>query len=368
MNPKNIKSNNHLDSILIIRRTTMKSIVLTGGGTAGHVMPNIALLPHLTKHFDEIYYIGSHNGIEKKIISQYPNVKYIEIDTVKLLRKITLRNLLIPFRLIKAISQSKKILKQINPSVIFSKGGYVAVPVVLAAASLHIPIIAHESDSSIGLANKIIYRKCTAMYFSFREAMNGYEKKGHFSGSPVRPEFLTKDYSRPNIKLDKEKKTILVVGGSLGAKALNKIIIESLPILSDYNVINIVGKGNTQPNTYPNYHQLEYVDNISDYFKISDIIISRAGSNTIFEILATKTPMILIPLPKTESRGDQIINANIFQDKGYSIVMEQENITPNRLISTIKDVLVNQNTYIKNMQKCNDYDGVDIIKNKIEQF
>ncbi len=346
----------------------MKTIVLTGGGTAGHVMPNIAIIPDIEKHFDKICYIGSHNGIEKNIIKKQSNIDYYEIDTVKLIRRLTLKNLLIPFKLIKAIKQAKDILKKLKPDVVFSKGGFVAVPVVLAASSLHIPIIAHESDSSIGLANKIIYRKCKTMYFSFREAMHGYEKKGKFSGSPVRPEFLTTSYSKINILPNSSKPTILVAGGSLGAKALNNLIIETLPKLTDFNVINLVGKGNKKDVKYKNYFQLEYVENISDYFKTADIIISRAGSNTIFEILATKTPMILIPLPKSESRGDQIINAEIFQNKGYAISLDQTKTTPEILLKTINATLKNKTKYKTNMQNCKDFNGAKIIAKELLQY
>ena len=344
------------------------TIVLTGGGTAGHVMPNIALLPNLEKHFDKICYIGSRNGIEKKLIQNIKNIDYFEIDSVKLIRKLTLKNIAIPFVLLKAIRQSIKILKKLQPKVIFSKGGYVAVPVVIAGSILKIPIIAHESDSSIGLANKIIYKKCDTMFFSFEEAMKGYEKKGVYSGSPIRQEFLhcTKKY---NINIDQNKKTIVVVGGSLGSVALNNTIVEALPKLQNYNIINIVGNGKINNNIYyPNYFQIEFVDDIASLYNIADIVISRAGSNAIFELLAMQKPMILIPLPKDESRGDQIINAKIFGSKGFAIVILQENLTTDLLLDKIQSLEKNKNKFISTMSRYPICNSNNIIVQKLSKY
>ncbi|MBE5735063.1 MAG: undecaprenyldiphospho-muramoylpentapeptide beta-N-acetylglucosaminyltransferase [Clostridiales bacterium] len=345
-----------------------KSIVLTGGGTAGHVMPNIALLPRLSKKFDNIYYIGSKNGIEKRIISNHKNVKYYEVDSAKLARKLTLKNLATPFVIIKSVCQCIKILKEIKPTVIFSKGGYVAVPVVIAGKLLKIPIIAHESDSSIGLANKIIYKFCDTMYFSFKEAMTGYEKKGIYSGSPIRQEFT----NPPAYKIDsinRNNKTIVIIGGSLGSTAINKLIISALPKLQDYNVINIVGKGNINKEIqYKNYMQYEFVDNIAGLLQLADVVISRAGSNTIFELLAMNKPMILIPLPKDESRGDQLVNAKIFEKNGWAKQLDQKSTTTDILISEINDLIKNKNKYITNMKKQNKTNAVEIIVSKIGQY
>jgi len=346
-----------------------KSIVFTGGGTAGHVMPNIAIYEKVKKVFDNVYYIGTENGIEHEIIKQYRQIRYYSIDAVKFVRKLTLKNLLIPLKLINSIKHCKKILKDIKPAVVFSKGGFVAVPVVIAAASLGIPVVAHESDSSIGLANKIIYKKCNKMFFSFSEAMRGYEKKGVYSGSPVREEFLKSSKGVISVPLNKLLKTILIVGGSLGAKAINECIISSLDKLQDYNIINIVGKGNVRNDIlYPNYHQLEFVNNISDYYKQADIVISRAGSNVIFELLALKKPMILIPLPKTISRGDQIVNARIFKNKGYAVTLNQENLTTDLLLSNIKNLIKEKEKYISNMSNSKEVYGVETIYNELMKY
>ena len=347
-----------------------KTIVLTGGGTAGHVMPNIAILPDLKNKFKNIIYIGSENGIEKKIISKYKEIKYYSIPTAKLIRKITLKNLALPFVLLNSIIKCYKLLKQIKPNVIFSKGGYVAVPVVIAGSLLKIPIVAHESDSSIGLANRIIYKKCNTMLFSFEEAMKGYEKKGIYSGSPIRQEFFQTKSNNINLpNYDKHKKTILVVGGSLGSKALNKAIIESLPELQNYNVINIVGKGNINTTiNIKNYVQIEFTDKIYELYSIADLVISRAGSNTIYELLATAKPMILIPLPKDESRGDQIENAKIFENKGYAKVIYQESLTKQNLLQTINEVIKNKEKYIINMKNTKTINGTNMVVKEIEKF
>ncbi len=343
-----------------------KIIVLTGGGTAGHVIPNIALLPNLKKHFAEIHYIGSKNGIEKQIIAKHKEIIYHEIETTKLVRKLTLKNLSVPFVLIKSIMQCKKILQEIKPDVIFSKGGYVAVPVVLASSMLKIPVVAHESDSTIGLANKIIYKKCKTMFFSFEEAMKGYEKKGKFSGSPIRQEFLNKNHINRDIPLDKNKKTIVVVGGSLGSKAINNAIITSLDKLQNYNIVNIVGKGKINTTIKEkNYLQYEYLDDIAGLYNLADLVISRAGSNAIFELLAIKKLMILIPLPKDESRGDQIINANIFEKNGFAKVIDQADVNKDTLYKAIDEVFKYKQKYIDNMSKVNTSQAVEIITKEL---
>ena len=343
-----------------------KSIVLTGGGTAGHVMPNIALLPELEKHFDKIYYIGSKNGIEKNIIKKYDNIKYYSIDSAKLIRKITLKNLMTPFILMKSIYQCIRILKDIKPSIVFSKGGYVAVPVVIAAKMLKIPIIAHESDSTIGLANKIIYKFCNTMFFSFEEAMKGYKKKGKHSGSPIRKEFFKPKKHEISETIDKNKKTIVIVGGSLGSQALNKIIVASLPKLSNYNIINIVGKGNIDKNIKnTNYYQYEFIDDIAGVYNLANIVISRAGSNTIFELLAMKKLMILVPLPKDESRGDQIINAQIFEKNGWAKTLNQKELTTGILINTINQMLLDKSSYVQQMSNIKSKNSVNIITKEI---
>lgn len=343
----------------------MKKIVLCGGGSAGHVIPNIALLPELKKCYDEIHYIGS-DGIEKEIMASYPDVIYHEICAVKLVRSLTLKNLKIPFVLGKAIRQSKQILAQIQPNVIFSKGGYVSVPVVLASGD--IPVIGHESDFTMGLANKIIYRKCKKMCFSFEKPCEKYKQKGVFSGSPIRCEILNGNKSRLGLNFD-NRTTLLFVGGSLGAGALNDFVDKNFEtLIKNYNIIHISGKKYKPKHLHKNYKCFDYIKNIEDCFDACDIVVSRSGSNAIFEFLTLNKPMILIPLPKGSSRGDQILNAKEFEKKGFAIVIKQEELSQNTLNEALSKITKNKNIYISNMKNANKNIGNKLIVNTIQQY
>lgn len=306
----------------------MKKIVLTGGGTGGHVTPHLALLPLLKKKY-EIYYIGT-SGIEKEIMQKFPFVKFFEVDSAKFVRKLTLKNFYIPFKLLKANNQSKKIMKEIKPNVVFSKGGYVSVPVVLAAKSLGIPVISHESDLSMGLANKIIYKNCKVMCTSFKETCTG-KKKCMFTGPPIIEELFKGDPQKGyQIScLTKTKPCIMIVGGSTGAQTLNNIIHASLSALTQkYNIIHIIGKGKeNKAIKNASYFQIGFSSEIQHLLAISDVVISRAGSNAIFEFLSLQKPMLLIPLPKGVSRGDQVQNAENFKNNGFARVLNQEKLT-----------------------------------------
>ncbi len=341
----------------------MKTIVLTGGGTAGHIMPNIALIPELKKHFDRIVYIGSKNGMEKDIIKKFSDIEFIEIETVKLIRKFTFKNLLIPIKLFKSINSCKKILKQIKPDIIFSKGGYVAVPVCSAGKSLGIKIISHESDFSFGLANKLILKKCNLMLTSFRETCKN--NKCIYTGSPIREEIFKGDKKNCEVNFKKKQPTILIFGGSLGAKKINEVVFKSIDKLKDFNIIHIVGKNNTKFIDKPNYFQKEFVDNIWDYFALSDLVVSRAGANSIFEILALKKPMLLIPLSKAQSRGDQIENANAFKRYGFASVLYEEELSPVSLKKSIDYLYRNKERYIKKMQEASSVPSNKLVIQKI---
>lgn len=346
----------------------MKKIVLTGGGTGGHVIPHLGLLRFLKDY--EIYYIGTC-GIEKSIIEKIPSIKFIEIEAVKLDRTKKLKNLLLPFKLIKSISYCKKILKQIKPDVIFSKGGFVSVPVVIAGKKCKAPVISHESDLSMGLANKIIYRYCNCMCTSFEQTAKGL-KKAVFTGPPIRQELFegNRQIGYDKTKLNPKLETILFMGGSTGALKLNKIIYESLPLLTQkYNVIHIVGKNKGDKNiTFKNYCQLEYIDNIQDIFAISDYVVSRAGSNAIFEIAALKKPMLLIPLPKGASRGDQVENAKLFESLGYAKVCSQEGLTKESLIENIDTLIKDKQVLVSSLNKANFANGCQNIFEQIRKW
>ena len=322
-----------------------KKIVLTGGGTAGHVYPALAVAENL-KEFD-LHYIGG-SGMEKQILQNFPNIVYHEIPTVKLERKFTLKNLLIPFRLLKCIHAAKRELKQINPAIIFSKGGFVSVPVVFAARKLKIPIISHESDLSFGLANKLILKKCNVMCTTFQETANGNQKCIH-TGQPLRQKiFMGKKLNM----FQNNNPTLLVLGGSLGAKFLNDIIFDNIDeITKDFNVLHLCGKQNNKILSHKNYFQIQYAENIQDYYASADIVLCRAGSGVINELLALKKPMLLIPLSKKCSRGDQIENAKNFKKHGYAEMLEEEEYSFKKLTQKLLSIAKNKQKYQEKMQK-----------------
>jgi len=333
----------------------MKRIVLTGGGTAGHVYPALAVAENL-KDF-EIHYIGG-SGIEKEIVSNYKNITYHTIPTVKFERKLTLKNLLIPIKLARAIKSAKKTLQKIDPDVVFSKGGFVAVPVALAGRRENFKIVSHESDLSFGLANKIILKCCDVMCTSFKETAQG-KKKCIFTGQPIRK----KIYNGKNLNCFKNNKpVILVLGGSLGAKAINQLILENLDSLTkNFNVLHICGKNNFNEISHTGYKGVPYAENIEDFYATADIVISRAGSGVINELLALAKPMLLIPLPKGNSRGDQIENAKLFEKKGYAQVLESKDCTYKNIESKLEHLLNNKAKIIEKMKKTAKNDAVEQI-------
>lgn len=328
------------------------SIVLTGGGTAGHIMPNIALIKELSMHFDKIYYIGS-SGMEKEIVKKQ-NIPFYEIDAVKFVRKISIKTLSIPFKLIKSITQAKKILKKINPSIIFSKGGFVSVPVCIAGKKLGIPIISHESDLSMGLANKIILRYANVVCTTFKETSK-LNKKCVFTGSPIRDEIYNGNKNNVYNKFlyNKLKPTIMFMGGSLGAMAINELVYSNIEKLTKYyNVLHVTGK-NSKHVKSSYYYQVEFTNSIEDFFDACDVCICRSGSNTIMELASLQKPMILIPLPKGNSRGDQIENAENFKQNNLAYVLQQSDLNISNLLNEIQKILNNKDKLIKNMQKLN---------------
>ena len=292
----------------------MKKIILTGGGTAGHVYPALALVDELADH--EIHYFGS-DGMEKEILKNYPNIIYHEIPAVKFERKLTLKNLLLPFKLLSAIKQTKKEMKKADFNIVFSKGGFVAVPVVISAHKLKIPIISHESDLSFGLANKLILRYCDVMCTAFKETAKN--KKCVYTGQPIREKILR----GKKIDTKSDKPHLLVLGGSSGAKFLNDLVYENLDELTKhFFVFHIYGKSGRDV-THANYQGLPYTDHIEDFYASSDVVLSRAGSGVINELKALNLPMLLVPLSKEISRGDQMENAKYFEREGYAICLEE---------------------------------------------
>ena len=351
-----------------------KKIVLTGGGTAGHVIPNIAIIPKLKNMGYEIIYIGSKDGIEKKLIEN-EKIKYYGINTGKLRRYFDLNNFKDPFKVVKGIFEASRILKLEKPNVIFSKGGFVSIPVIISAFKNKIPVISHESDITPGLANKISMPFIKKICITFPETEKYIsEKKVEYTGTPIRKElFSGKDAVGKDIcKFENNKPVIFIMGGSQGSAFINKLIRDNIDILlNDFNVIHICGKGNlhNELNNKSGYKQYEYVVNEQPHLlKISDIIISRSGSNSIYEILELKKPNILIPLSKNASRGDQILNARSFKNRGFSEMLEEEEITNfDILYNLINKVYQNRDKYIEKMD-INFGDPIEAIVNIIDKY
>lgn len=347
-------------------------IIMTGGGTAGHVTPNLALVPSLKEEGFEIKYIGSTDGIEKEIITSN-NIPYYGISSGKLRRYFDVKNFTDPFKVLKGIVQARKILSKEKPDVIFSKGGFVTVPVVIAASMLKIPVVSHESDITPGLANKLASPFCDKLCVTFRESLQFVKNnKGVLTGSPIRKEILngSKLKGKEICSFKNEKDVILIMGGSLGSKVINDAIRENIDnILKFNNIIHICGKGNIcdSMKNIEGYKQFEYVsEELSHLMSYADYIISRAGANSIFEFLALRKPTLLIPLSKNASRGDQILNANSFKKEGFSIVMQEEEVQKDGILKGIKMLKENEQELIKNMENSKMNDGVKEIINVIK--
>ncbi len=351
----------------------MKKIVLTGGGTAGHVTPNLALLPYLQKAGFEVTYMGSYDGIEKKLIADF-DVPYLGIATGKFRRYLDVKNFTDPFRVIKGFGEARKYLKELQPDVVFSKGGFVSVPVVRAAASLKIPCILHESDMTPGLANKLCIPVAQKICCNFPETLDTLpEGKAVLTGSPIREE-LTQGNKLMGLDLcgfTANKPVLMVMGGSQGAAAVNKAVREALPkLLENFQVVHLCGKGKLD-NIYlstPGYKQFEYIKSeLKDLFAMADVVISRAGANAICELLALKKPNILIPLPTTGSRGDQLLNAASFETQGFSMVINEDDLTTNLLVNKVNELYENRQQFTEAMGKSQQMDSIPMILQLIRE-
>jgi UDP-N-acetylglucosamine--N-acetylmuramyl-(pentapeptide) pyrophosphoryl-undecaprenol N-acetylglucosamine transferase len=350
-----------------------KRIVLTGGGTAGHVTPNIALLPRLKDLDYEVFYMGSYDGIEKKLIEDF-DIPYYGIATGKFRRYFDPKNFSDPFRVVKGMREARKYLKEIKPDVLFSKGGFVSVPVVRAASSLGIPCIIHESDMTPGLANKLCIPVAKKVCCNFPETLEMLPaKKAVLTGSPIRQE-LSQGDKKAAYELcgfDSSKPVIMVVGGSLGSAAINQAVRDILPdLLKDFQVVHLCGKEKVDNLllTTKGYKQFEYVrSEMKDIFAMADIVISRAGANAISELLSLKKPNILIPLPASSSRGDQILNAKSFESQGFSIVIDEDDLTKKLLLEKVQELYFNRASYIKAMGQSSQRDSISTITGLIEE-
>ncbi|OIK06065.1 undecaprenyldiphospho-muramoylpentapeptide beta-N-acetylglucosaminyltransferase [Bacillus sp. MUM 116] len=318
-----------------------KTIVFTGGGSAGHVTPNIAIIKEIHNDWN-IHYIGSKKGIEKELITKI-NISYHGISSGKLRRYIDVENVIDVFRVLKGCLDARRILRKLKPNLVFSKGGFVSVPVIIAARSLKIPIFIHESDITPGLANKISQRFATKIFTSFDETKKYFPAQKTFViGSPIRREIFngSEDRGRRFLDFHDERPILTIMGGSLGAKKINEAVRGALKELSaQYQIVHLCGKDNVDLNfsNVPGYKQFEYIhDELPDILAATDLVITRGGSNSIFEFLALKIPMLIIPLGLEQSRGDQILNAKAFEEKGYSLTLKEENLTSETLVKKLE--------------------------------
>lgn len=351
----------------------MKKIVMTGGGTAGHVTPNIALFDSLQKDGYEIHYIGSYEGIEKGLIEN-KKIPYYGISSGKFRRYRSWKNLTDPFRVLHGFFQARRLLGRIRPNVVFSKGGFVSVPVVMAAKTRHIPVIIHESDLTPGLANKLAMPSATKVCCNFPETLPYLPKeKAVLTGSPIRQELLhgNKQAAKDFCGFTGDLPILMVMGGSIGSVYINNAIRGCIDtLLTKYQIIHLCGKGNIDESLKDKkgYAQFEYIsENLPDLFAAADLVVARAGANSICELLALHKPNILIPLSRNASRGDQILNANSFAKQGFSAVLEEEEVTSEKLMATIDDVMAHRSKYIDAMKNSGQMNAIETIMDLIEE-
>lgn len=350
----------------------MSRIIMTGGGTAGHVTPNIALLPYLKAKGFDIAYIGSESGMEKGLIER-EGIPYYGIPAGKLRRYFDLQNVADVARVAKGFTRSIKLLKRLKPDVIFSKGGFVSTPVVWAGKLLRIPVIIHESDITPGLANRLSLPFADIVCCSFPETVQHIKgKKVVHTGIPIRKE-LTEGYSdvgRNICGFTDNKPVLLIIGGSQGSQFINGVVRETLDTLCGiFQVCHICGKGGKDESLsgIRGYSQFEYViKELPHLFAMADVVLSRAGATTIFELLTLRKPNILVPLDRRASRGDQMLNAASFKAQGFSHVIHEQDFNPETLVGAVKKVYRDRLSYRQRMEGAFPGNSAEVITSLIE--
>lgn len=349
----------------------MKAIVLTGGGTAGHVTPNLALIPLLQAYGYDVHYFGTRNGIEQQLLSDWPDVTYHAIRSGKLRRYFSWQNFVDPFRIIAGFFDSSKALKAISPDAVFSKGGFVSVPVVMAGRRRKLPVVLHESDYTPGLANRIAINYASKVCVTFEDTLQYTKGKGVFTGTPIRKELFAGDAEKglSFLGFDGSKPVLLVMGGSQGAAAINEALRAALgDLLKTFDIAHLCGAGKIDETLTDTtgYRQYEYVGaELPDLFAAASIALSRAGANSVFEFLAIGLPALLIPLPKASSRGDQLQNAAYFERKGYSSVLFQQDMTPETLREALLTLHESHEIFREAMNSAENKDGTDAVLREI---
>ncbi len=351
----------------------MPTIVLTGGGSAGHVTPNLALVPELARRGYEVHYIGSYDGIEKTLAAK-AGIPYTGISTGKLRRYFSLKNLTDPARVLKGTGQAARVLKELSPAAVFSKGGFVGAPVVWAAHRMGIPCVIHEADLTPGLANKLCFSSADRVLCNFPETLAFLpEGKSAVSGCPVRAELFRGDRQKglDFLGFAGDKPLLMIIGGSLGAASVNEAVWKALPeLLKDFRIVHLVGKGKSNSGIKAEgYRQFEYIsEELPDLFAAADLVVSRAGANAIFELAALKKPNLLIPLGTGASRGDQILNAESFEKHGYSKVLLQDDLTPENLVKAVRELHAAPSPFISAMALSPQAKSISVICDTLEEL
>ncbi|MGV3739730.1 MAG: undecaprenyldiphospho-muramoylpentapeptide beta-N-acetylglucosaminyltransferase [Gammaproteobacteria bacterium] len=352
----------------------MKKIVMTGGGSAGHVTPNLALIPALQAQGWSIEYIGSEKGAERAMIEAL-SIPYHPIQTGKLRRYWSIQNLLDPFLVLQGVWQAFTLLRRIKPQVVFSKGGFVALPVVVGAWLAGIPIVAHESDFSIGLANRLSFPFVNTICVTFEAAREKFKNpaKVKVTGTPIRETLLqgNRENGLQYCGFQSDKPCLMIIGGGQGAQAINRCIHQSLPaLLPHMQIIHLCGPGKMDASlNQPGYFQLEYASaELPDLFAASDWVVSRAGANTLYELLLLAKPHILIPLPQHQSRGDQIQNARYFERLGASYVLPEDQLNTENLLKAIQNLRDNHDRILAAISALNIQPAVQPITKILESF
>jgi UDP-N-acetylglucosamine--N-acetylmuramyl-(pentapeptide) pyrophosphoryl-undecaprenol N-acetylglucosamine transferase len=343
-----------------------KTIILTGGGTAGHVAPNLALIPPLVERGYEIHYLGEKGGFEEQLTKNQP-VTFHPIRAGKLRRYFSLKNFTDPFRVIAGYFDAKKVIRRIKPDAVFSKGGFVTVPVCAAGKRCGVPVVIHESDYTPGLANRLGMRFAKKVLVTFEDTLAHTRGKGIFTGTPIRPAVFSgrRERGLAFLGFSGERPVLLVMGGSQGASALNDAVRSALPkLLERFDIAHLCGRGKLDESleNQKGYRQFEYLnDELPDVFAAADIALSRAGANSIFEFLALSLPALLVPLPLSQSRGDQIQNADYFKKRGYAEVLFQENMTEETLTSALFRLYEQRETYRATMDAEPNKNGLEAV-------
>ena len=351
----------------------MKKIVLTGGGTLGHVTPHLALIPRLKEAGYEIHYIGTENGMEAPKMRAVEGVTYHAVKSGKLRRYHSWQNFTDPFRVIAGAFQSARLMGKIKPDVVFSKGGFVAVPVVFGAWLHRIPVLCHESDLTPGLANKLCKPFASRFATTFPECAEALGRKAEMTGTPLRPELFSGSQEK-GLRLlgfDGSKPVLLMMGGSSGAQSVNACLRASLPKLAAFDVAHICGKGNLDPSleNTPGYKQIEFLDaDLPDVLACTDLVLSRAGANALCEFQALGRPMLLIPYPKGASRGDQILNAKSLEKRGLCHVLMQEDMTADTLPAAIEATWADKEKLEEALRNAPPADGTNRVLEMIEEI